>query len=202
MAKMLQIFLTLDVLWIIIQMFFVLQVEERMMRSQIVFGIICGSLFATVGLADSRTQIRYTSTEMGLGRWQNWYEVMNNSLPVPIEEFTIWFDVDLYDTLAVEGSGALSDHWNMIVWQRDSVLTDAGGYDAKVLSTGIIAGESVSGFGVSFDWLGTGMPGPQPYEIIDPVTFERIDSGITVPEPGTLCVFGLGGMLLLRKRLN
>jgi len=57
----------------------------------------------------------------------------------------------------------------------------------------------VAGFAVSFDWLGTGEPGAQFYEIIDPDTFETIDSGWTVPEPGTICLLSFGGLVLWKK---
>jgi len=58
--------------------------------------------------------------------------------------------------------------------------------NTKRMATGldIAIGEHVYGFAVSFDWLGEGEPGAQFYEIIDPDTFETINSGWTVPEPG------------------
>jgi hypothetical protein len=90
--------------------------------------------------------------------------------------------------------------WDEIVIQPEPVLEDDGAYDAKALSMGIGVGQSVAGFAVSFNWLGDAlMPGPQFYEIIDPETFETIDSGMT-PEPATLLLLGLGGLTLLRKR--
>ena len=64
---------------------------------------------------------------------------------------------------------------------------------------GIGIGQNVSGFTVSFDWLGTGDPGSQFYEIIDPDTFDTIDSGFTVPEPAILPLLALG-VLALRKK--
>jgi len=45
---------------------------------------------------------------------------------------------------------------------------------------------------------GVGEPGSQYYEIIDPVTFETIEDGYTIPEPGTLLLLGLGGFVLRR----
>jgi len=65
---------------------------------------------------------------------------------------------------------------------------------------GIGVGETVSGFAVSFDWLGGGEPGPQTYEIVDPGTLATIDSGVTVPEPTTLLLLGVGGWWASRRQ--
>ncbi len=82
-------------------------------------------------------------------------------------------------------------------------MKDDGAYDALTTNSGIGIGVTVSDFSVSFDWLGVGEPGAQFYEIIDPVTFETIDSGITIiPEPGTLLLLSIGGLALLRRRKN
>ena len=81
--------------------------------------------------------------------------------------------------------------------QPEPVLKDDGYYDALSLGAGIGIGQVVTDFAVSFDWLGDAvMPGRQFYEIIDPVTFETIDSGYTVPEPAS-AVMVFGGWVLL-----
>ena len=62
-------------------------------------------------------------------------------------------------------------------------------------------GETVSGFSVGFGRLaGRGEPGWQLYEIIDGVTFETIESSWTRVEPGTSVLFGLRGLILVRRR--
>ena len=92
--------------------------------------------------------------------------------------------------------------WQATVWQPDPVLEEDGGYNCEnpFWGLGIAEGETLDGFAVSFDWLGTGTPGTQFYEIIDLVTSDVIDSGFTVPEPATLCLFGLGAVLLRKKK--
>ncbi|MBN1765568.1 MAG: PEP-CTERM sorting domain-containing protein, partial [Sedimentisphaerales bacterium] len=65
----------------------------------------------------------------------------------------------------------------------------------------IAPGETVSGFSVSFDWLGTGVPGAQFYEIIDPDDFSTLDSGYTVPEPGTTILLCLGGLMIHKRKI-
>lgn len=146
------------------------------------------------------TQINYLTTEIGLGTWQYTYTVSNIDLAMPIEEFTIYFDYDLYKDLAVVEPSP--DGWDAIVWQPEPGL-GGGAYDALTVTmgAGINAGESIGGFSVSFDWFGTGNPATQYYEIVNPSDFTVMDSGYTVPEPTTMILLGFGG-LLLRRRLK
>ncbi len=90
--------------------------------------------------------------------------------------------------------------WNELVAQPDPLLHDAGFYDALRKTAGIPLGGAVSGFAVQFDWLGSGSPGGQPFDIIDPVTFQPVYSGTTLPEPGTAAVLGLLAAASLRRR--
>ena len=173
------------------------------MKSKIVVGVVFGFFFAAAGFGYPMTQISYEASELGSGRWQYTYEVSNVNLSAPIEEFTIWFDFGLYDNLTIETADPPAGDWDEVVVQPEPVLSDDGYYDAlaEAWNLGIGVGETVSGFSISFDWLETGEPGSQFYEIIDPVTFETIDSGYTIPEPVTICLLGLGTLALRRKRL-
>jgi hypothetical protein len=169
------------------------------MKRQIFAGVVFVFFLTAVGSSVPKTEIRYQTSDLGSGRWQYDYEVSNISLTVPIEEFTIWFDFGLYENLAVETPDPLASNWSEIVIQPEPVLQDDGYYDARALGLGIGIGQTVTGFAVSFDWLGADLPGPQFYEIINPVTYQRIDSGWTIPEPVTILLFGLGGIILRRK---
>jgi hypothetical protein len=115
----------------------------------------------------------------------------------PIEEFTIYFDYGLCDNLVIETQQPLSSYWDEIIIQPEPVLSDDGFYDALVLNTGISQGQGISGFSVSFDWLGPDVPGTQFYEIINPITLDTIDSGLTVPEPATF-LFSVMGLFSIR----
>jgi len=153
--------------------------------------LICGNVNATI--------IEYDVSNISGNRFEYNYAINNDALSIPIEEFTIWFDVDLYENLVITTPEPLRSQWDEII------LDDTGfglplGYDSLFLNGGILPMETVSGFSVEFDWLGTQIPGSQFFEIVNPITFETIDSGYTVPEPATFLLFGLGSLALLRKR--
>jgi len=170
------------------------------MRRIVFAGVLLGFLFISAGFALPVTKIQYQAADLGSGRWQYTYDVTNIGLTPVIEEFTIWFDFGSFDNLSIETPDPPAGGWNEVVIQPEPVLGDDGYYDALSLALGIGIGEMVSGFTVSFDWLGSGEPGSQLYEIIDPTTFETLDSGYTIPEPTTLLLLGLGGIALRRKK--
>ena len=179
------------------------------MKKTVSTGLLLVLCLGAAGFAVPKTQIWYSAEELDGGRWQYTYEVTNIGLTdlggngIPIEEFTIWFEYGLYQKLSVETPPVLPPvGWDGIVIQPEPVLEDAGAYDAKALGLGIQIGHTAAPFAVSFDWLGDSiMPGSQLYEIIDHVTLETIDSGMTtlIPEPATLLLLGLGSVALRRR---
>ncbi len=75
-------------------------------------------------------------------------------------------------------------------------------YDALALSVGIPAGGTVSGFAVQFNWIGSGEPGAQPFQIFDPDTFQLLQTGQTfsaqpIPAASTLSLILLGIAIVL-----
>jgi len=154
-------------------------------------------LFLIVGLILSTaengyaTTIHYESSQLGGNRWKYDYSITNDRLASNIQEFTISFDYGLYDNLTVVSP--LTD-WSQLVTNPALVfgVPDNGTYDALALSLGIAPGATMGGFSVSFDWLGAGTPGSQYFEIVDPVSFNTLDSGHTIPEPSTFMLLSLG----------
>lgn len=178
--------------------------EEDVMKETASGGLLLVLWLGVAGFGVPETQIWYTTEDLGGGQWQYSYEVVNVGLASPIEEFTIWFAYGLYEKVSIETPPVLPPGgWDQIVIQHEPVLEDDGAYDVKALGLGIEIGHAAGPFVVGFNWLGDAlMPGPQFYEIINPVTFETIDSGMTtlVPEPATLLLLGLCSTALLVKR--
>jgi len=172
------------------------------MKRRVFTGVILGFLITTIAFGLPKTEIRYETSDLGAGRWKYTYDVYNLGLTETIEEFTIWFGIGSYDNLAIETLDPPAGSWDELVWQPEPVLDDDGGYDALATNLNIGISENVYGFVVSFDWLGTGEPGPQFYEIIDPDNYPvpiEIGWTVPVPEPGTVLLLGLGGLVLRKK---
>ncbi len=144
-------------------------------------------------------------TNISGNTYQAEYTVENDSLASTIDEFTIWFDLGLYENISTVFTPT---DWDPLVIQPDASIPDDGFYDVLALSSGIANGDSLDGFIVSFDWLGGNASMSQYFEIIDPFTFNVLESGNTiiaannVPEPLTITLLasGLAGMAFSRKR--
>lgn len=155
--------------------------------------------------------ITFASTSLGGNRWLYEYMVSASASEPAIEEFTIYFSPGRYDNLTVESSPG---GWDSIVVQPDAAVPADGFFDSLTLGKSIGPGESRSGFSVSFDFMDTGAPGQQRFDIVDPISFSSIFSGMTspadtappsdVPEPSTifLLAIGLGFLLIGAPRLR
>ena len=149
------------------------------------------------------TMIDYTATQLGGTRWRYDYTVHNDTLGSPLQEFTIYFNEALFANLANESTAS---GWDLLVIQPDKNIPAAGFFDGLAPGNGLAFGAWVDGFSVSFDYLGTDMPGRQWFGIYEPVTYGEIEKGMTgtaaVPLPGTLSllVLGLAAGAVQRRR--
>jgi hypothetical protein len=132
-------------------------------------------LFAQVAQA---TTVSYQATQVGGSTWEYDYAVTNDSLGANIGEFTVFFTPGQYQSLQVQSSPG---NWDPLAIQPDPGLPDNGFFDAAALDAGLAPGATASGFAVRFQWLGSGTPGSQPFDIVDPNNFAvPLESGNTV----------------------
>jgi hypothetical protein len=150
------------------------------------------------------TTVIYDATNISGNTWEYTYIIKNDMLSLDIEEFTIWFDVDLYENLTV---GSTPADWDPLIIEPDTTVPpdgDDGFYDALSLVSGIAPGSSLGGFNLQFDYLGAGTPGDQFFEIIDSDNFATIDDGFTqsavVPLPTAVWLFVSGLLGLFSPR--
>jgi hypothetical protein len=131
----------------------------------------------------------YEATPLGGTAWRYDYAVANDGLGEALREFTVYFALGEYANLAVAGTPA---DWDALVAQPDADLPDDGFYDALALGAGIAPDGGLDGFSVTFDWLGAGAPGAQPFEVVDPETYATLVSGTTaqIPLPGAAWLLG------------
>ena len=145
--------------------------------------------------------IEFTATSLGDNSWRYDYSVTNDTLADPLGYFVIDFDLDLYSNLR-DQSGPLG--WDILLLQPDPLIPAGGVFDALALDGGIALGTTLSGFALTFDFLGAGAPGSQPFTVLNFGTFEPVESGVatdvrSVPEPGTWSLM-LPALLLLAFR--
>jgi hypothetical protein len=168
-------------------------------------GTLAVALCLLIASAATRAAvITYEVTSLSGSDWRYDYTVENNGA-APIDEFTIYFDRGLFSNLAVAASPV---GWDSIVLEPDFNIPADGLFDSLALVSGLASGASLSGFSVTFTFLGSDTPGSQPFDIVDPVSPPAVlGSGRTlqaptndVPEPGTLSLLLMTGLLAAAKR--
>jgi hypothetical protein len=158
---------------------------------------------ALLGAAPSAhaTFITYDVVQESGNSWVYSYEVTNDGSE-SIEEFTIWFDLDLYSNLSLVST---APGWDPLVIQSDLQLPHDGFFDALAdIGSALAPGLSLGGFSVRFDFLGSGRPGSQAFDILSTDPFGVVQSGVTralvvpvpVSEPMILLLWMLGALFV------
>jgi hypothetical protein len=171
-------------------------------------------LGVTVAFNAAATSVLYDATKIGGNEWELSYDVSNNSLSVPIQELTIYFNPSVFSNIAV-GLTQPTGWNNPIAVQSDpSFLPDLSGYgffDTVASNSGIPVGGSLAGFTALVDYSGNGMPMSQIFQVVNPTTFATLDQGSTtpksgggtgVPEPSSVAVFALGLLVAGAARIR
>lgn len=157
--------------------------------------------------------IDYSLSSLGGSSYRYDYLITNDGSlgsGVSVKLFDIAFDTALYDelTLLIATPSSFNSDW------YEQILASAPGspafYDVSVIApnNGII--DSLGGFAVTFNWLGTTAgPGAQAFSVYDLDTFDLLEEGMTrpegiqpVPEPGTIVLLGAGlvGLAVIKRR--
>jgi hypothetical protein len=156
------------------------------------------------------TIIEYDVLDLGGSNYRSTYTVINDGSlgpGVPITLFDIEFDPSLYleSSLTITTPAALQAQWDELIFPSVPGLPAV--YDVFALGGGVAHGASVSGFSIEFQWLGSGLPGSQLFQIydVDPVTGATtlLETGLTraraipMPEPQTSWLLMLGAVGIL-----
>ncbi len=159
------------------------------------------TLLSLGSFTSSAAMITANISNIGGNTWQAEYEITNNTLVAGIEEFSIWYDVGLYENITSVSAPA---DWDIFV--DDPIPgVDDGLYDGLTLGANIGLGDLLGGFVVNFDWLGGASEMTQYFEVVDPGSLTVLESGrtrlVSVPEPAPVALF-LFGLLctLVSKR--
>jgi hypothetical protein len=166
--------------------------------------LVAAALIAAPLIA-SATVVDFSLSDVSGNTWQYNYSIINTTQPGNIGEFTVFFAPGQYSNLSVQASPG---NWSSVVAQPSSNPLVSGSFDAQALDLGLAPGQSQAGFAVQFTWLGSGTPGSQLFNIVDP-TIGTLESGNTtlvatpVPLPAATWLFvsGLTGFgAMVRKR--
>ena len=150
------------------------------MPAKVFSSLLLGAVLAASGA--EAAVISYQATNVSGNTWRYDYTVTNNgAITSTIELFDILFDPALYNeaSLAIVSGPGIASGWDQLILASGVAVPAA--YDVLATGSGIGNGQSVSGFAVSFTWLGADPPGPvsQDFEIYDPVTFDSLGTGTT-----------------------
>ncbi|MEM9494991.1 MAG: hypothetical protein AAGA09_03225 [Pseudomonadota bacterium] len=156
------------------------------------------------------TTITYSATPNGASSFDLLFEVTNDTLGSDIEEFTIFFDLGVFENLRDPTSPT---DWDPLLIQPDAGIPDNGFADWLAFGAPIGIDETLGGFGLTLDLIGSSLPMMLAFDIIDPNTFDILDSGFAslvsggpdpapIPVPATFWLFLTGAATLwkLRKR--
>ena len=145
-------------------------------------------------------------TPLGGTQWRVELALTADATLPGISEFTVYFAQPLRANVIPTFTPST---WSVFAAQPDAGLPADGFVDylVNVGTPALSAGQTQGGFNVSFTYLGAGSPGPLRYEIVDPVSFAVLASGLSVvtavPEPSSTAMALVGAALLaaaLRRR--
>lgn len=144
-----------------------------------------GIAIPAAALQISYEVIKFEDLGGGSSLWLYRYTLADASFAAG-EGFSVLFHPEEFESLAPPSDPGAD--WDALVLQPDPLLPDFGLYDALALV-------DMPDLGASFEVLaiftGEGSPAEQPF-VHYAADFSTIETGTTVPEPGTLLLLGSG----------
>ena len=166
------------------------------------FAALLVSVLLLLGNPAQATTVYYDVTGGGTGYA---YSIVNDSLGFDIFEVSIYFDYEIFEVDSLN-SPAAPPGWDPFVFGPPDFVNDDGFYDVLALGSGLAPGETLNGLSVQYGLLPGKTAGAQFFEVLDPLTFDVLDSGFTVPSPipvpAAIWLFfsGVIGLLALGRR--
>jgi hypothetical protein len=156
-------------------------------------------LFASAHTLAAAVSVQYSLVPEGGNVYRYVYTVTNDGSlggGAAVMLFDILFDASQYQGLTIVSSPSISPaQWSQTILSAVPGLPAA--YDSFALQGGISAGTSVTGFSVQFTWLGSGLPGAQPFQISNPSTFTVLQSGTTFQAASTVPTASTWSLILI-----
>lgn len=170
-----------------------------------IIAVLFAILYAFTGTA-SATTISYKAIHLGGNDYQFSYTVENDSLSVPIEEITIYFDPGLFQNISVGSTQPPGWTDAIAVAAEPDLLPGLSGFgfvDVLASGEGLAPGATLDGMTILASFIGTGTLPSQLFHIIDPATFavrdegQALFAGLTPPtgevaEPGAMALLLAG----------
>lgn len=157
---------------------------------------LLGMLAWLAGGSASAVELRFRAVDLAdtqpghdLWRYTYWLDEF------PFEAgygFTVSFDPDLYTALEIAPPAPNVD-WDVLTFPPDPGLAELGLYDAEARFDAPALGR---GFNVRFEWLGSGAPGSQPFEVREgEPSYLSVETGTTVVPESRTGVRGAAALL-------
>jgi hypothetical protein len=155
--------------------------------------IIVTGLLALCGTAAHAAVVQYATTSLGGDFWRYAYTLEGQAPTGGFDGVTIYFEPTSFGTLT---NLVAPPGWDPLIVQPDTGLP-ADGFVDLLHSGGLLSGTvGPVAFSVDVEYLGTGVPGAQRFELYVSNPFSVVASGLTqqasnVPEPATVVLLAL-----------
>lgn len=178
-----------------------------MTYSRTPFGLkrqIAAGLLTALCITANAASVKYEAVALGGTSWRYDYTLQGNATATAFDGLTIYFAASSFGQLSNE---LAPSGWETLVVQRDTGIPADGFLDLLNLGGSLSGALTPVVFSLRVEYLGTGLPRSQRYELYQSTPFSVVASGETVqvgaiPEPRTnaLMLLGLGAVVALRKR--